>query len=145
MNETFRLYVSHKYPQTEHWDYGDWHDVLEEYNKRASNKATWQDVQSIIRTPAYNWYETDTIQQPRRNTMNDNNQRLILEAHTWRKGQLGIMCLAVSDAQTTRLDVQDGHVFCPCCGNTLGRADQLMIRVWLDRDTRTEAVLAFVG
>lgn len=77
--------------------------------------------------------------------MNDSNQRLILEAHTWRKGQLGIMCLAGQTVENVFLTVHAGWTCCPACGNGLGRADQLMIKVWLDRDTRTEAVLAFIG
>ena len=74
----------------------------------------------------------------------DNNQRLILEAHTWRPGQLGIMCLAGQVPENVLLAVQDGWTYCPCCGNALGLADQKMIKVWLDH-TRTEAVLAFIG
>ncbi len=77
--------------------------------------------------------------------------RLISEAHVIHLGRPGIDCLAGFAPENVTLAASaDGYVFCPACGNELGRTDQLMLQV-LDwepvggRRTCGTAHLAFFG
>lgn len=77
------------------------------------------------------------------------NKRLVSQAHVVRPGLPGLDCLAGQEPAIALLDVHDGMVCCSACGNELGREDQLMVKVWDDRNVRVHgggtAHLAFLG
>jgi len=77
------------------------------------------------------------------------NERLIGQAHVVRPGLPGLDCLAGCEPQIGMLRVHNGMVCCLACGNELGKADQLMVKVWDDRNVRVHgggtAHLAFLG
>lgn len=82
------------------------------------------------------------------NEAHEQNLRVIRSAHPIKPGIPGIKCYAGQLEQSALLTVIDESVCCSECGNELGRSDQLMIRVWHDRNIRSRqegyAFLAFV-